>query len=194
MPLFAVFLVCIFPHPAWLRKDTEYLSVFSLTAGKYGTEKLWIQILFRHWYIKITYGIQRSMQNPFKHLRWSILRKHLAFSFQLLIIFVKSISYIFDPVLNTLLVNIQKKISPALIFFISKIQIKLIELQYKCCQCKNTTYLLSTLDFNWKSLWTYFLPLAESCLIWEVMTRAFVTNSVLLDIIYVYISKYNCFY
>ena len=147
MPLFAVFLVCIFPHPAWLRKDTEYLSVFSLTAGKYGTEKLWIQILFRHWYIKITYGIQRSMQNPFKHLRWSILRKHLAFSFQLLIIFVKSISYIF-----------------------------------------------STLDFNWKSLWTYFLPLAESCLIWEVMTRAFVTNSVLLDIIYVYISKYNCFY
>ena len=88
--VFAVFFVRILPHSAWIRRDTEYLSIFSPNAGKYGTEKLWIQTLFMYWYIRITYGIQRSMQNSFKHLRWSILRKHLAFGFLLLIIFVKA--------------------------------------------------------------------------------------------------------
>ena len=33
------FLVCIFPHPDWIRRDTEYLSVFSPNVGKYGREK-----------------------------------------------------------------------------------------------------------------------------------------------------------
>ena len=31
------FLVCIFPHSDWIRRDT-YLSVFSPNAGKYGLE------------------------------------------------------------------------------------------------------------------------------------------------------------
>ena len=33
------FLVLIFPHSDGIRKDTEYLSVFSPNAGKYGPEK-----------------------------------------------------------------------------------------------------------------------------------------------------------
>ena len=33
------FLVCIFPHSDWIWRGTEYLSVFSPNAGKYGPEK-----------------------------------------------------------------------------------------------------------------------------------------------------------
>ena len=33
------FLVRIFPHSDWIRRDTKYLSVFSPNAGKYGPEK-----------------------------------------------------------------------------------------------------------------------------------------------------------
>ena len=34
MSVFGVFLVHIFPHLNWIRRDTEYLSVFSSNAGK----------------------------------------------------------------------------------------------------------------------------------------------------------------
>ena len=34
-----VFLVRIFPHLGWMRRDTSYLSIFSLNAGKYRPEK-----------------------------------------------------------------------------------------------------------------------------------------------------------
>ena len=33
------FLDRILPHSDWIRRDTEYLSVFSQNAGKYGPEK-----------------------------------------------------------------------------------------------------------------------------------------------------------
>ena len=33
------FLVHIFPHSDWIRRETEYLSSFSPNAGKYGPEK-----------------------------------------------------------------------------------------------------------------------------------------------------------
>ena len=33
------FLVRIFPHSDWIRRDTPYLSVFSPNAGKCGPEK-----------------------------------------------------------------------------------------------------------------------------------------------------------
>ena len=33
------FLVRIFPHSNWIRRDTSYLSVFSPNTGKYGPEK-----------------------------------------------------------------------------------------------------------------------------------------------------------
>ena len=44
--VFGVFLVRIFPHLDWIRRDTPYLSVFSPYAGLYGREKLWIRTLF----------------------------------------------------------------------------------------------------------------------------------------------------
>ena len=33
-----VFLIRIFPHSDWIRRDTKYLSVFSPNAGKHGLE------------------------------------------------------------------------------------------------------------------------------------------------------------
>ena len=36
---YGVFLVRIFPHSDWIRRDTSYLSVFSPNAGKYELEK-----------------------------------------------------------------------------------------------------------------------------------------------------------
>ena len=38
--VFGIILVLIFPHSDWIRRNTEYLSVFSPNAGKYGPEKL----------------------------------------------------------------------------------------------------------------------------------------------------------
>ena len=38
-PNMEFFLVRIFPYLDWMRKDTEYLSVFSPNAVKYGPEK-----------------------------------------------------------------------------------------------------------------------------------------------------------
>ena len=38
-PNTAFYLVCIFPHSDWTRRDTPYLSVFSPNAGKCGPEK-----------------------------------------------------------------------------------------------------------------------------------------------------------
>ena len=36
---YGVFLVRIIPHSDWIRRDTEYVSVFSPNAGKYRPEK-----------------------------------------------------------------------------------------------------------------------------------------------------------
>ena len=43
--VFGVFLVCIFPHSDWIRRNTPYHSVSSPNAGKYGPEKLRIRKL-----------------------------------------------------------------------------------------------------------------------------------------------------
>ena len=48
MFLFGNFLVHIFPHLDLIRRDTEYLPIFSLNAGKYGPEKLRIRTFFTH--------------------------------------------------------------------------------------------------------------------------------------------------
>ena len=44
-----VSLVRIFPHSYWIRRYTEYLSLFSPNAGKYGPEKLRVRTLFTQW-------------------------------------------------------------------------------------------------------------------------------------------------
>ena len=46
MFVLGVFLVLIFPHSDWIRRDTPYLPVFSPNAGKYGPEKLRIRTLY----------------------------------------------------------------------------------------------------------------------------------------------------
>ena len=40
------FLVRIFPHLDWIRRDTSYISVFTPNTGKYGPENLRIRTLF----------------------------------------------------------------------------------------------------------------------------------------------------
>ena len=47
--VFGIFLVRIFPHLDWIRRDAVYLPVFSPNAGKYGPEELQIRILFTQW-------------------------------------------------------------------------------------------------------------------------------------------------
>ena len=44
------FLVRIFSTSDWIRRDTEYLSVFSPNLGKYGTEKTPHLDIFTQWY------------------------------------------------------------------------------------------------------------------------------------------------
>ena len=46
MYVFGIFLISIFLHWDWIRRDTEYLSVFSPNAGKYWPENLQILTLF----------------------------------------------------------------------------------------------------------------------------------------------------
>ena len=59
---FGVFLVFIFPHSDWIRRDTKYLSIFSPNKGKHGPEKLWIWTLFTRWWF------QKFMQIPEAYL------------------------------------------------------------------------------------------------------------------------------
>ena len=54
MSVFGVILVRIFPHLDWIRRDSEYLFVFSPNAEKCGPEKLRIRTLFTQWYSKIS--------------------------------------------------------------------------------------------------------------------------------------------
>ena len=50
--VFGVFLDRIFPHSDWIRRDTEYLFIFSLNAGKYQPEKLRVRTLFTQCFAK----------------------------------------------------------------------------------------------------------------------------------------------
>ena len=44
--VFGDFLVCVFPHSDWIRRDTLHLPVFSPNTGKYVPEKHRIRIFF----------------------------------------------------------------------------------------------------------------------------------------------------
>ena len=46
MSALRVFLVRFLPYSDWIRRDTQYFSVFSVNVGKYGLEKLRILTLF----------------------------------------------------------------------------------------------------------------------------------------------------
>ena len=48
-PNMEFFLVRVFRHSDWIRRDTKYLSVFSPNAGKYGPEKTPYLDTFTQW-------------------------------------------------------------------------------------------------------------------------------------------------
>ena len=50
--VFGVFLVHIFLHLDWIRRDTGYLFKFSPNAGKYGPKKLRIRTLLTQYWLK----------------------------------------------------------------------------------------------------------------------------------------------
>ena len=50
--VFGVFLIRIFPHWDWIRRDNPFLPVFSPNAGKYRPEKLQIPPLFTQSYFR----------------------------------------------------------------------------------------------------------------------------------------------
>ena len=59
--VFGVILARIFPHSDWLRRDTEYLSVFSPNVGKCVQEWLQIRALFTQFLLQdVTYGLLKS--------------------------------------------------------------------------------------------------------------------------------------
>ena len=53
---YGVILSPIFPHSDWIRKDSEYLSVISPNAGKYGPEKAPYLDTFHAMSSLVTYG------------------------------------------------------------------------------------------------------------------------------------------
>ena len=93
--VFEVFLVCIFPHPDWIRRDTPCLSVFTPNAGKYGSEKLQIRTLFRREFIKCKLSAHIKLIKcflfPVSSGFWVILISFLVFLYFAL---TNSVSYI----------------------------------------------------------------------------------------------------
>ena len=61
------FLVRIFPHSDWVRRDTEYLSVFSRNTEKYGPEKSPYLDTF-HVVSAMRLRIVRSQKVSFRHI------------------------------------------------------------------------------------------------------------------------------
>ena len=53
--VFGVFLVRVSLHLDWIRRDTQYISVFSPNAGKYGPEKLRIRNLISFTWLLMTF-------------------------------------------------------------------------------------------------------------------------------------------
>ena len=72
--LFGVFLVLIFLHSDGIRRDTEYLSVFSSNAGKYGPEKLRIRTLLTQ-YLFLSERLKEHDNNRFCNILISTSQK-----------------------------------------------------------------------------------------------------------------------
>ena len=67
------FLVRIYPHSDWIRRDTSYLSVFGPNAGKYGPEKdpyldtfhtVAMNKIVLHWKRKNNWKSKESIRKP----------------------------------------------------------------------------------------------------------------------------------
>ena len=82
MSLFVVILACIFPHLDWIRRDTEYLSVFSPNVGKFGPYQLRIRTLLTQctlllFVFKIVESLQCILNKPLilfvEHVYWLLV-------------------------------------------------------------------------------------------------------------------------
>ena len=63
--VFGDFLVLIFPHLDWIRKDSPYLSVFNPNARNYGPKKHRIRTVFTQWLaLPILLSLPISMAVP----------------------------------------------------------------------------------------------------------------------------------
>ena len=65
------FLVCIFSHSDWIRRDTEHLSVFSPNAGKYGAEKT----LYLNTFRAVTEQSHAMMNSVSSYKVWANVKK-----------------------------------------------------------------------------------------------------------------------
>ena len=85
-------LVRIFPHLDWIRRDTEYLSVFSLNAGKYRPAKTpyldnfhAVLTLSTHVFLKMN----RLGIHFFYRKKWSFLAKDISTNYNTFYFFKK---------------------------------------------------------------------------------------------------------
>ena len=82
LSVFGVFLVRIFSHLDWRRKDMEYSVQMRENADQKNSEyRHFSRSEFAGAYLSSSgfwqWTIQRRIQNPFKQLRWSFFRKQL---------------------------------------------------------------------------------------------------------------------
>ena len=92
-----IFLVRIFPHSHWIRRDTRYLSVFSPNAEKYGPEKTPYLDTFHAVCVKENITIRKRIKcknpnNEWKKWRW---KTNLLFQSAIIVIFMSCESLIF---------------------------------------------------------------------------------------------------
>ena len=68
MSIFGFFLVPIFPHLEWIRRDTEYLSGFSLNVEKYGQRNSEYGHFSRcvSWLLKLSRTIRNTVDSGMK--------------------------------------------------------------------------------------------------------------------------------
>ena len=93
--VFRVFVVCIFSHSDWIRRDTEYLSVFSPNAGKYSPAKTpyldtfhAVLTLATHVFLKMN----RLGIHFFYRTKWSFLGKDISTNYNTFYCFKKLIA------------------------------------------------------------------------------------------------------
>ena len=131
MSKYEVFLVRNFLHSDWIRRDTEYLSVFSPNAGKYGPEN---NSVFGHFSRSETAIFQMS----FKDLL--ILSGYFTFSLSFIVFYIIYLQGL-----------IQKETSPLIFILLYTIVVYCI-LYYCNLHCIDILYIVSFLDIEHKML------------------------------------------
>ena len=93
MSVFGVIMVCISLHSDWIRRDAEYLSVFSPNAGKCGPEKPPYLDTFHAVFISLLIIWSDKLNKIFYVSNWFLFYLSAAyFQFQLYLVFIFSLS------------------------------------------------------------------------------------------------------